>query len=299
MGSKRKFQSRFAIPIERRGDPEVKKQLKRVVGPFILRRTKMDPEVASELPPRVDTVVECSLTPEQAQIYEEEVRQALQNVQGLEGLHRKGAILSLLTRLKQLCDHPGLLEDKPDWTPARSGKIHRLFEILKEISPKEGVLIFSQFKSMLGRLKVSLTEFLGEEILLLDGSTPREQRDIMVERFQSGIGPRIFCISLKAGGVGLNLTRANSVIHFDRWWNPAVEAQATDRAHRIGQTETVQVFKFVTMATLEEQIARILEEKQSLMHGLIEDGDGWLTELNDRELSDLLLPQSTPKEAVR
>ena len=299
LGSKRKFQSRFAIPIERRGDPEVKKQLKRVVGPFILRRTKMDPEVASELPPRVDTVVECSLTPEQAQIYEEEVRQALQNVQGLEGLHRKGAILSLLTRLKQLCDHPGLLEDKPDWTPARSGKIHRLFEILKEISPKEGVLIFSQFKSMLGRLKVCLTEFLGEEILLLDGSTPREQRDIMVERFQSGIGPRIFCISLKAGGVGLNLTRANSVIHFDRWWNPAVEAQATDRAHRIGQTETVQVFKFVTMATLEEQIARILEEKQSLMHGLIEDGDGWLTELNDRELSDLLLPQSTPKEAVR
>jgi SNF2 family DNA or RNA helicase len=147
---------------------------------------------------------------------------------------------------------------------------------------------------MLKHLKIALTEFLGEEVLLLDGSTPRELRDQMVDRFQSQLGPRIFCISLKAGGVGLNLTRANSVVHFDRWWNPAVEAQATDRVHRIGQTKTVQVFKFVTLATLEEQIARILREKQSLLDDLIEDGDSWLTELNDRELSDLLLPDPLP-----
>jgi superfamily II DNA or RNA helicase len=299
LGSKRRFQSRFAVPIEKRGDDTVKRQLRRVVGPFILRRTKMDPLIASELPPRVDTRVECSLTPEQAQIYEAEVREALKTVQSLEGFERKGAILRLLTRLKQLCDHPALLEAEPKWVPARSGKIHRLFEILKELSPDEGVLIFSQFTTMLKQLKIALTESLGEEVLLLDGSTPREKRDEMVDRFQSRIGPRIFCISLKAGGVGLNLTRASSVVHFDRWWNPAVEAQATDRAHRIGQTQTVQVFKFVTVATLEEQIARILLEKESLMKDLIEDGDGWLTELNDRELSDLLLPSSqTTKEPV-
>lgn len=298
LGSKRKFLSRFAAPIEKRGDQDVKKQLRRLVGPFVLRRTKMDPLVASELPPRVDTMVECSLTPEQAQVYEKEVRDALNSIQGMEGFERKGTIVRLLTRLKQLCDHPALLEDEPDWSQERSGKIHRLMEILKELSPSEGVLIFSQFTGMLRRLKAILTEAFGEEVLLLDGSTPKEQRDEMVERFQSGIGPRLFCISLKAGGVGLNLTRANSVIHFDRWWNPAVESQATDRAHRIGQTRTVQVFKFITLATLEEQIARILEQKKSLARDLIDDGDSWLSDLNDRELSALLLPESQPESKV-
>jgi superfamily II DNA or RNA helicase len=298
LGSKRKFQSRFASPIEKRGDDSIKRQLRRIVGPFILRRTKMDPAVASELPPRVDTVVECSLTPEQAKIYEGEVREALQSIQGLQGFDRKGSIVRLLTRLKQLCNHPALLEEFPVWNPDRSGKMHRLFQILKELSPREGVLIFSQFTSMLKVLKRALTETQGEEVLLLDGSTPREARDEMVDRFQSGIGPRLFCISLKAGGVGLNLTRASSVVHFDRWWNPAVEAQATDRAHRIGQTQTVQVFKFVTLSTLEEQIARILQSKESLVSGLIEDGDSWLTELNDRELSDLLLPNQPERRVL-
>lgn len=298
LGSRRKFLSRFAAPIEKRGDLETKRQLRRIVGPFVLRRTKMDPLVASELPPRVDTVVDCSLTPEQAQIYEREVRDALSNIRGLEGFERKGTVVRLLTRLKQLCDHPALLESSPDWDPHRSGKIHRLLEILKELSPSEGVLIFSQFTAMLKNLKVTLTEAFGEEVLLLDGSTPREQRDEMVERFQSGMGPRLFCISLKAGGVGLNLTRAASVIHFDRWWNPAVEAQATDRAHRIGQTQTVQVFKFVTLSTLEEQISRILRQKESLAADLIGDGDGWLSDLSDRELSAFLLPETPTERSV-
>lgn len=298
LGSRRKFLSRFAAPIEKRGDQDVKRQLRRIVGPFVLRRTKMDPAVASELPPRVETVVDCSLTPEQAQIYEREVREALSTIGRLEGFERKGTIIRLLTRLKQLCDHPALLEPEPDFSPERSGKIHRLLEILKELSPTEGVLIFSQFTGMLKNLKVTLTEAFGEEVLLLDGSTPREHRDEMVERFQSGIGPRLFCISLKAGGVGLNLTRAASVIHFDRWWNPAVESQATDRAHRIGQTQTVQVFKFVTLATLEEQISRILEQKATLASGLIDDGDAWLSELNDRELSALLLPETQVERQI-
>lgn len=298
LGPRRRFQARFAIPIERRGDDHVKRQLKRLVGPFILRRTKMDPQVAAELPSLVETTVECSLTEEQALLYQGEVDDALQALEGLEGFHRKGAIVRLLGRLKQLCDHPALLEDEPDWAAARSGKLHRLYEILKEVSPDEGVLIFSQFTRMLHRLKSHLTEFMGEEVLLLDGSTPREQRDEMVERFQSGIGPRLFCISLKAGGVGLNLTRAASVIHFDRWWNPAVESQATDRAHRIGQKKTVQVFKFVTLDTLEEQIARILRDKQALVSELIEEGDTWLTELNDLELSALLRPQTRAESEV-
>jgi len=290
LGSRRRFSSRFASPIERRGDEQVKSQLRRLVGPFILRRTKMDPQVAAELPSRVETLVECSLTEEQAQQYQAEVEEAMVSVNGLEGFERKGVILRLLTRLKQLCDHPALLEAEPDWSEARSGKLHRLFELLKELAPHEGILIFSQFTGMLNSLQGILARHFGEEVLLLEGSTPRESRDQMVERFQSGNGPRIFCLSLKAGGVGLNLTRASTVIHFDRWWNPAVEAQATDRAHRIGQRQTVQVFKFVTQGTLEEQIDRILEEKKALTEGLIEDGDGWLTELNDRELSQLLLP---------
>lgn len=298
LGSKRRFGSRFATPIERRGDEEVKSQLKRLVGPFILRRTKMDPHVAAELPRRVETIVDCSLTPEQAQVYEAEVKEALQGVEGLEGFHRKGAILRLLTRLKQICDHPALLEEEePDWADARSGKLHRLFEILKELAPHEGVLIFSQFTKMLRQLKGTLTRTFGEEVLLLDGSTPREMRDQMVERFQSGIGPRFFCISLKAGGVGLNLTRASTVVHFDRWWNPAVEAQATDRAHRIGQRQTVQVFKFVTLGTLEEQIARIIAQKKALQD-VVEEGDGWLTELNNKELSQLLMPEPDRETAA-
>lgn len=289
--SRRRFQSRFARPIERLGDKEAKEQLRQLVGPFILRRTKTDPQIAAELPHKLETVVDCSLTPEQSKIYEKEVDLALKAVKGLDGFHRRGAVLRLVSRLKQLCNHPALLEEEyPTWASERSGKLHRLHEIISELPSREGVLIFSQFARMVRQLQVDLTETFGEEVLSLDGSTPRSKRDEIVERFQSGRGPRFFCISLKAGGVGLNLTRASTVVHIDRWWNPAVEAQATDRAFRIGQKRNVQVFKFVTAATLEEQIDRILQEKRALVQDLIQDGDGWLTELNDQELAQLLLP---------
>lgn len=297
--SRRRFQSRFARPIERLGDPEAKEQLRQLVGPFVLRRNKTDPQIAAELPHKLEMTVDCSLTPEQAKIYEAEVKEALVEVKGLDGLHRRGAVLRLINRLKQLCDHPGLLEEEPDWSGARSGKLHRLYEILGELSGQEGVLIFSQFARMVRRLQVDLVQTLGEEVLALDGSTPRKERDQMVERFQSGRGPRLFCISLKAGGVGLNLTRASTVVHIDRWWNPAVEAQATDRVFRIGQKRNVQVFKFVTSATLEEQIERVLSEKKALVENLIQEGDNWLTELNDQELAQVLLPGSSPVGASR
>jgi superfamily II DNA or RNA helicase len=288
--SHRGFITRFARPIEKRGDLEAKEQLRRLVGPFILRRTKTDPNVAPELPSKIETVVSCSLTPEQAKAYQVEVEAALASVRGLEGIHRRGAILRLLTRLKQLCDHPALLEESPNWDESRAGKLHRLFEIFEELPSDEGILIFSQFSRMVRSLQSILTHHLDEEVLAFDGATPRQTRDQMVARFQSGRGPRLFVISLKSGGVGLNLTRASTVVHYDRWWNPAVETQATDRAFRIGQERHVQVFKLSTQGTLEEQIDRILTEKQSLVTGLIEDGDSWLADLDDNELARLLLP---------
>jgi non-specific serine/threonine protein kinase len=288
--SHRGFVTRFARPIEKRGDMEAKEQLRRLVGPFILRRLKTDPKVAPELPSKIETVVACSLTPEQAKTYQIEVEAALASVRGLEGIQRRGAILRLLTRLKQLCDHPALLEDKPNWDDARAGKLHRLYEIFEELPQDEGILIFSQFSRMVRGLQSLLTRHLDEEVLAFDGATPRHLRDQMIARFQSGRGPRLFIISLKSGGVGLNLTRASTVVHYDRWWNPAVETQATDRAFRIGQERHVQVFKLSTQGTLEEQIDRILTEKLSLVTGLIEEGDSWLTDLDDNELARLLLP---------
>ncbi len=290
--SRRTFTTRFSRPISRQGDAEAKEQLKQLVGPFILRRTKTDPLVAPELPDKIETLVTCTLTPEQAKLYEHEVERSLQHIQGMQGIKRSGEILRLLMRLKQLCDHPALLEEKPDWTPQRSGKIRRLSEIFQEIPAQEGILIFSQFSRMVKNLQMILSEQLDEEVLAFDGSTPRLSREQMVQRFQSGQGPRLFVISLKSGGVGLNLTRASTVVHFDRWWNPAVESQATDRAFRIGQTRSVQVFKFSTQATLEEQIDRMLREKSAIADGLIEDGDSWLTELNDTELARFLQPRS-------
>ncbi len=293
--SRRGFINRFVRPIESFADPQAKEHLRRLVGPFILRRTKTDPVIAPELPAKLESVTHCSLTPEQAKLYEREVQSSLNALRGSEGAARRGAILALLTKLKQLCDHPALLEDKPDWSESRSGKLHRLLELYAELPPDEGILIFSQYSRMVSALRTTLTSLWDQEVLAFDGSTPRHLRDQMVERFQSGRGPRVFIISLKSGGVGLNLTRASTVVHFDRWWNPAVENQATDRAFRIGQERPVQVFKFSTMGTLEEQIDRILREKSTLASGLIEDGDSWLSNLGDQELSQFLLPGQRAK----
>ena len=295
--SHRGFQKRFVRPIEKHGDAEAKDQLRRIVGPFMLRRTKTDPQIAPELPAKIESVVACSLTPEQSKLYQAEVESSLTLMRGCEESKRQGAILRLLTRLKQLCDHPALLEETPDWDEARAGKLHRLYEIFEELPKDEGILIFSQFSRMVRSLQQLLTLRLDEEVLAFDGSTPRHLRDQMVARFQSGRGPRLLVVSLKSGGVGLNLTRASTVIHYDRWWNPAVENQATDRAFRIGQSRHVGVFKFSTLGTLEEQIDRILHEKKALASGLIEDGDSWLTQLGEHELLQLLLPGQAPRSS--
>lgn len=291
LGTQRSFAKRFSHPIEKEGHIEAKDQLKRLVGPFILRRTKLDPHIAPELPAKMESLITCSLTPEQAHLYQREVNCELAALRGLESSLRRGSILRLISRLKQLCDHPALLENPPQWEASRSGKVIRLFEILDELPQDEGVLIFSQFSKMLRNLQRLLAHRLNEEVLLFDGSSRRPQRDLIISRFQNPLGPRLLAISLKAGGLGINLTRATTVVHFDRWWNPAVENQATDRAFRLGQHRPVQVFKFSTEATLEEQIDRILSEKRALATNLIDEGDSWLGELDDCALSKLLLPQ--------
>lgn len=295
LGTYRSFLRRFAHPIEQQRDAEARDHLRRLVGPFLLRRTKTDPQIAPELPAKIESLLSCSLTQEQTRLYRREVEQTMASLPREPGLPRQGAILRQLTRLKQIVNHPALLENPPRWDSSRAGKVVRLLELFDELPEHEGVLIFSQFSRMLEGLQRLLTPALDEEVLLLDGSTPRHLREQTVRRFQGGRGPRVFLLSLKAGGVGLNLTRASTVVHFDRWWNPAVENQASDRAFRIGQTRHVQVFKMCAQDTLEERIDGLLQAKSQLAHGLIPQGDAWLGDLSDQELSELLGAQEVPR----
>ncbi len=293
--SQRRFSSRFAKPIEERNDPEAREALKSLIGPFILRRSKTDPQIARELPDKVLQDVHCTLTPEQTRLYQRLAQQTVLSAKEQVSGTRRVWVLSRVTKLKQLCDHPALLEaaETADWSIKRSSKLIRLLELLHELPKDEGILIFSQYARMVRKLQRLLAEELGEEVLSLDGRTPREDRVSIVERFQSWKGPRLFCLSLKAGGVGLNLTRASTVVHWDRWWNPAVENQATDRAFRLGQSRSVQVFRFITEGTVEESIAGMLSRKEDLANHLITEGDAWLARLDESELSELLLPDAS------
>ncbi len=242
LGAQNDFQAQFARPIERMQNPEAAQRLKALVGPFILRRVKTDPAVISDLPEKNEIKVFCNLTKEQATLYEAVVRDSLRKIEESEGIERRGVVLATLLKLKQVCNHPAQFLKDDSALPDRSGKLERLAEMLEEVrSVKERVLIFTQFAEMGHMLKAHLQEIFGDEALFLYGGTPAKQREAMVQRFQEDPhGPFAFILSIKAGGVGLNLTRANHVFHFDRWWNPAVENQATDRAFRIGQTRNVQ-----------------------------------------------------------
>ncbi|RPJ43550.1 MAG: DEAD/DEAH box helicase, partial [Chloroflexi bacterium] len=298
LGSQEQFRSKFAQPIERYNDITATEQLKKVVGPFILRRVKTDPTVIQDLPEKVETKVFCSLTEEQATLYEAVVQDALKKVEESEGMNRRGNVLGMLMKLKQVCNHPvQFLHQGADSTPTdvsgwveRSGKLERLVEMLEEILAEgDRALIFSQFAEMGQMLADCLPQALGAPVLYLHGGTPTRARDAMIHRFQEEhSGPPIFILSLKAGGTGLNLTRANHVFHFDRWWNPAVENQATDRAFRIGQHRNVQVHKFITTGTLEEMIDDMIESKKGLVQSIIGSGEGWLTELSTADLRDLV-----------
>jgi superfamily II DNA or RNA helicase len=293
LGPRNFFQRRFATPIERYGDTASLQTLRSLVQPFILRRLKTDRDIIQDLPEKQEMTVFCGLTPEQANLYEQTVQQSLTDIDAAEGIQRRGLILATLTKLKQICNHPSqfLKEPKLSTQQQRSAKLRRLEEMLEEaVAEGDRALVFTQFAEMGKLLQDYLSQQLGWEALFLYGSTTRPQREAMVDRFQHDPqGPRIFILSLKAGGVGLNLTRANHVFHFDRWWNPAVENQATDRVFRIGQKRNVQVHKFVCTGTLEEKIHEQIESKKALAEQVVGAGENWLTDLDTDQLRSLLV----------
>jgi SNF2 family DNA or RNA helicase len=290
LGNQAEFRRRFLAPIQRRADGEATLQLRKLTGPFILRRLKTDTSVVQDLPEKMEMKVFCNLTPEQASLYRGVVDQVTAALAGAEGIKRKGVILAALTKLKQVCNHPAQFLGDQSPLPARSGKLSRLTEMVEELlSEGDSALIFSQFADMGERLHRHLSSTFGQEVLFLHGGVPAPKRDHMVERFQNAAddGPRLFVLSLKAGGTGLNLTAANHVFHFDRWWNPAVENQATDRAFRIGQKRNVQIHKFVCVGTLEERIDEMIERKRAVAEQIVGAGEAWLTELSTAEIKQL------------
>lgn len=290
-GSFRQFSEQFIVPIERDGIEAAKHRLRTKIQPFLLRRTKDDPELQLNLPKKLEQNEYCRLTPEQAALYESFVEETKQKLQTLTGFERKGLILKMLSRLKQLCNHPALFLKEPYSTAtdmlARSIKLENIVSMAAEITANgEQCLIFTQYIGMGQLIRQCLAELYDIDVPFLTGSMPKSQRDSFVEAFQKGEFP-IFILSLKAGGTGLNLTAANHVLHADRWWNPAVENQATDRAYRIGQTKFVHVHKFVTVGTIEEKIDDMLQQKAALSAELIH-ASAFLTELTDAELDELL-----------
>ena len=289
LGGQEEFRRNFLLPIQARQDKTTAKRLRRATGPFILRRLKTDKSVISDLPDKIEIKEYCTLTKEQATLYASVLQEIEQALEDAEGIQRRGMILGALSKLKQVCNHPAHLLKDGSAIPHRSGKLERLTEMLEEvIKSGDKALIFTQFVEMGHMLKRHIQETFGREVLFLHGGTPRRQRDIMVERFGDEDIIQIFIVSLKAGGTGLNLTAANHVFHFDRWWNPAVEDQATDRAFRIGQIKNVQVRKMICAGTLEEKIDDIIERKKSIAGSVVGTGEGWLTELSNDELREVL-----------
>ncbi|MFE0514117.1 DEAD/DEAH box helicase, partial [Streptomyces sp. NPDC058964] len=290
LGPLKSFRARHARAVENGEDEEAVARLARLVRPFLLRRKKSDPGIVPELPPKTETDHPVPLTREQAALYEAVVRESLLAIETAQGMARRGLVLKLLGALKQICDHPALYlkeEAQGDGRPARSGKLALLDELLDTLLSEDGsALVFTQYVGM-ARLIASHLSARAVPVDLLHGGTPVPERERMVDRFQSGRTP-VLILSLKAAGTGLNLTRAGHVIHFDRWWNPAVEEQATDRAYRIGQTQPVQVHRLVTEGTVEDRIAEMLASKRALADAILGSGESALTELTDRELSDLV-----------
>ncbi|MFF1445330.1 DEAD/DEAH box helicase [Streptomyces sp. NPDC058295] len=282
------FRTRYARAVESGGDPAAAERLGRLVGPFLLRRRKSDPGIAPELPPKTETDRPVALTREQTGLYEAVVRETLAAIAEADDMARRGLIVKLLTGLKQICNHPAqyLKEERPR-TAGRSGKLELLDELLDTLLAEgASVLVFTQYVRLARLLEQHLAA-RGVPTQFLHGGTPVAERENMVRRFQDGEVP-VFLLSLRAAGTGLNLTRAEHVVHYDRWWNPAVEAQATDRAYRIGQTRPVQVHRLIAEGTIEDRIAAMLRRKQHLADAVLGYGEAALTELTDAELADLV-----------
>ncbi len=290
LGSAEEFRHKFANPIQKGRDAAATARLKSLVAPFVLRRLKTDRSIIQDLPEKNEAKVFTTLTREQGTLYEAVVQAGLRDVQESEGIQRRGLVLAMLAKLKQICDHPALFMKDGSALPGRSGKLERLTEMTEElVDAGDRALIFTQYASMGRLLQEHLATHLEREVLFLHGGTSAAARDRMVERFQNEEhGPPIFVLSIKAGGTGLNLTRANHVFHFDRWWNPAVENQATDRAFRIGQKRDVQVHKFVCAGTLEEALDELIEQKQALSEAIVGTSEAWITEMTNDELRALL-----------
>ncbi|OXM86513.1 DEAD/DEAH box helicase [Paenibacillus rigui] len=298
LGNQRQFGYQYVNPIEKTRDEDRILQLQKLVKPFLLRREKKDPAIQLDLPDKNEMKAYVALTPEQGALYENVVRNLMEKIDKLTGMEKKGLILSTLTKLKQICNHPALLLKEmaiDEHAKERSIKMLRLLEMIDELRAEgDNCLIFTQFVEM-GHILQQLIELeRGEPVQFLHGGVPKAKRDEMVTRFQDASLPEeercgIFILSLKAGGTGLNLVAANHVFHFDRWWNPAVENQATDRAFRIGQTKDVQVHKFVALGTLEERIDEMIERKQGLSDQIVGGGENWVTEMSTEELKDLFV----------
>ena len=291
LGPFTRFRERYAVPVERWRDPDATARLRRTVAPFMLRRVKSDPAVAADLPPKIESIVACSLTREQATLYQAAVTALLDEQTLGQGIARQGRVLKLLTALKQICNHPAQYLGESGPVPGRSGKVARATEMLAEvIDSGDRAIVFTQYREMGDLLAKHLSAALRlPKVPFLHGGVNRAARDAMVAAFQTDdAAPPLLLISLKAGGTGLNLTRATHVLHYDRWWNPAVEDQATDRAYRIGQTRTVNVHKLVTAGTLEERISTLLEQKRSLADAVVGAGETWLANLDDADLRALV-----------
>ncbi|WP_141577706.1 DEAD/DEAH box helicase [Actinomadura sp. WMMA1423] len=289
LGPRGAFRRRFAIPIEREGDEQAALALKRATQPFVLRRLKTDRSIISDLPDKQEIKVYCNLTTEQASLYRATVDDMLQQIAEAEEAKRRGLVLATMAKLKQVCNHPAQLLKDGSRLPGRSGKLERLEEICAEVMEQgEKALVFTQYAEFGSMLQPYLAARLERPVLWLHGGTSKQARDDLVQRFQADAEPSVFLLSLKAAGTGLTLTAANHVVHVDRWWNPAVEDQATDRAFRIGQTRDVQVRKFICVGTMEERVDEMIERKKALAESIVGTGEDWLTELSVAELRDVL-----------
>ena len=293
LGSLESFRQTYAGPIERNRDPDATARLRRLTGPFVLRRTKADKRLLPDLPDKVEQIAWAKLTKEQAVLYQQVVDQLLTDAEQTDGMKRRGIVLAALMRLKQICNHPAHALKDGSRLAGRSGKLARFDELVTDLLDQgERALVFTQFREM-GEL---LVRHVGEQFEMqapfLHGGVSRQRRDVMIDEFQDGSGPPLLFVSLKAGGTGLNLTAASQVIHYDRWWNPAVEDQATDRAWRLGQTRLVNVHKLVCEGTVEEKVSQVIDDKRALAEQVVgtgENADAWLSELSTDELRELIV----------
>lgn len=293
LGTAKLFGQEYANPIQQHGDEAVARKFRTVTAPFMMRRLKSDKSIISDLPDKVEQNVSVGLTKSQAALYQQAMNEAMKTIEGIEGddsktlFKRSALVLQMILGLKQICDHPALFLKNGQTDAMLSGKMQVLTDLLQSIlDSRQKVLIFTQFKEMGDILQRVLQERFSRPILFLHGGCSIKQRQQMVDRFQNNPAENIFILSLKVAGTGLNLTAASHVIHYDLWWNPAVEAQATDRAYRIGQHQNVMVHRFISHGTFEERINAMIQDKKKLTDITVATGESWITKMSNEELRD-------------